>query len=175
MSHSYVSMLSVPIVNISEVIESQDSLDDAQIKQLSQVAVTPDSICHIVFTSGTTGTPKAVQIRHCNFMAYMETHVIQTDDIVLQLTSSTFDAHLDEIDVALVRGAQLVLLKPGGHFDFDYVTQTIYDTEVTFVGPVPSWMNALGKFLSENRRAQERVKSVRWWYLGGEEKKELHV
>ncbi|CAF0837233.1 unnamed protein product [Rotaria sordida] len=175
MSHSYVSMLSVPIVNISEVIESQDSLDDAQIKQLSQVAVTSDSICHIVFTSGSTGIPKAVQIRHRNLMAYIETHVIQTNDIVLQLASSSFDTHLEEIDGALVRGAQLILLKPGGHFDFDYVTQTIHDKKVTYIGPVPSWMDALGKFLNENRHAQERVKAVRCWYPGGKEKKELNV
>ncbi|CAF0837215.1 unnamed protein product [Rotaria sordida] len=175
MSHSYVSKFSVPIINISEIVESHNSLNDTQIKQLSQVAVTPDSICHIVFTSGSTGTPKAVQIRHRNFMDYMKTHVIQTNDIVLQLISSSFDSHLDEIDGALVRGAQLILLKPGGHFDFDYVTQTIHDKKVTYIGPVPSWMNALGKFLNENRHAQERVKAVRCWYLGGKEKKELNV
>ncbi|CAF1252584.1 unnamed protein product [Rotaria sp. Silwood1] len=170
MSHSYVSMFSVPILNISEVVESHNSLNDAQMKQLSQVTVTPDSICHIVFTSGSTGTPKAVQIRHRSFMNCMQTHIIQTNDIVLQLTSSSLDTHLEDIDGALIRGAQLVELKAEGHFDFDYVTQTIHDKQVTFVGPVPSWMNALGKFLNENNRAQERVKTVRCWYLGGEKK-----
>ncbi|CAF4856835.1 unnamed protein product [Rotaria sp. Silwood1] len=168
MSLSRISSLNVPILDISEVIESYHILTDAQIEELSKVDVTPDSISHIVFTSGSTGTPKAVQIRHRNFMAYMETHVMQTNDIVLQLTSSSFDSHLDEINGALVRGAQLVALKNGGHFDFDYVTKTIYDKKVTYIGPVPSWLNALGKFLNENYHAQQRVKSVRCWYLGGE-------
>jgi non-ribosomal peptide synthetase component F len=175
MSYPHGTTLSVPIVNISDIIDSYDSLNDTQLKRLSQVDVTPDSICHIVFTSGSTGIPKAVQIRHRNFMSYMETHIIQSNDIVLQLTSSSFDSHLDEIDVTLVRGAQLVLLKTGGHLDFDYMTQTIYDKKVTYVGPVPSWMNALGKFLNENQYAQERVKSVRYWYLGGKKNKGLDV
>jgi non-ribosomal peptide synthetase component F len=179
MSCSGVSSLNVPIVDISEVVESYGSLNDAQIQQLSQVALTSDSISHIVFTSGSTGTPKAVQIRHRNFMAFMQTHIMQMNDIVLQLTSSSFDAHLEEIDGALVRGAQLVVLKTGGHFDFDYVTQTIHDKKVTYVGPVPSWLNALGKFLNENHHAQERVKSVSCWSLAGEKqgkrKKELNA
>jgi acyl-coenzyme A synthetase/AMP-(fatty) acid ligase len=146
-------------------------LNDAQIKQLSEVDVTPDSICHIVFTSGSTGIPKAVQTRHRNFMSYMNTHMVQTDDIVFQLSSSSFDSHLDDIHCALVHGSRLVLLKPGGHLDFEYMTQTIYDKKVTYIGPVPSWMNALGKFLSENHYAQERIKTVRRWFIGGKKNK----
>ncbi|CAF4431296.1 unnamed protein product, partial [Rotaria sp. Silwood2] len=66
-------------------------------------------------------------------------------------------------------GAHLVLLKVGGHLDFDYLTKVIHQKNVTFVAPVPSWMNALGKFLGENRHAQGRIKRVRLWYLGGEQ------
>ncbi|CAF1004032.1 unnamed protein product [Rotaria sordida] len=169
MSLSCISSLNVPILDISEVIESYHLLTDAQIEELSKVDVTPDSISHIVFTSGSTGIPKAVQIRHRNFMGYMHAHFIQTNDVILQLASSSFDVHLDEINGALVRGGHLVLLKAGGHLDFDYVTKVIHEKNVTFVAPVPSWMNALGKFLSENRSAQERIKQVRLWYLGGEQ------
>ena len=169
-SRAGVSSLNVPIVDISEVVQSSILLNDALIEQLSNVDVTPESISHIVFTSGSTGVPKAVQIRHRNFMDYTQSQVIQGEDVVLQLTSSTFDSHLDDIHGALVRGAQLVMLKPGGQFDLDYLTQTIYDKKVTYVGPVPSWINALGKFLAENQHAQHRVKSVKYWYLGGQRK-----
>jgi non-ribosomal peptide synthetase component F len=172
MSHSNVTSINLPIVNISQVLDYYTSFTNIQIEQLSHVAVTPDSISHIVFTSGSTGIPKAVQIRHRNFMSYMQSHVIQINDIVLQFTSCSFDSHLDEIIGGLVRGAQLVALKSGGHFDFDYVIQTIYEKKVTYVGPVPSWLNALSKFLDENYHARERVKSVRCWYLGGKEKEE---
>ena len=168
-SPSCVHQLNVPIVDIDEIVNSDDELlTDAQLEQLSRVAVTPDSISHLVFTSGSTGTPKAVQLRHRNLMSYMHQHFIQSNDITLQLAGSSFDGHLDEIFGALTRGGHLVLLKAGGHLDFDYVTKIIHDHQVTFVAPVPSWVDALGKFLNGNQYAQDRVKHVHWWYFGGE-------
>ncbi|CAF3771336.1 unnamed protein product [Rotaria magnacalcarata] len=169
MSHQHVSRLNLLMVDISEILASHNVLSDVEMTKLSEVAVTPECISHIVFTSGSTGIPKAVQIRHRNFMGYMQAHFMQVNDIVLQLASSSFDVHLDEILGALVRGAHLVLLKIGGHLDFDYVTKTINQHKVTFVAPVPSWMNALGKFLSENHLAHDRIRQVRLWYLGGEQ------
>ncbi|CAF3047706.1 unnamed protein product [Rotaria sp. Silwood2] len=166
-SRAHVSQVDLPIVDISEIFLSNKVFSDEQMKKLSEVAVTPEFISHIVFTSGSTGIPKAVQIRHRNFMGYMHAHFIQTSDVILQLASSSFDVHLDEINGALVRGAHLVLLKVGGHLDFDYLTKVIHQKNVTFVAPVPSWMNALGKFLGENHHAQGRIKRVRLWYLGG--------
>jgi non-ribosomal peptide synthetase component F len=167
MSLSQFHQFNVPIVDIYEIVNSNNPLTDIEIEELSQVNVTPDSISHLVFTSGSTGTPKAVQLRHRNFMSYMDAHFIQKNDVILQLASSSFDVHLDEINSALVRGAHLVLLKVGGHLDFDYLTKVIHHNNVTFVAPVPSWMDALSKYLRENHHAQERVKQVHWWFLGG--------
>ena len=164
---SQLHQINISIVDIYEIINSNNPLTDIEIEELSKVNVTPDSISHVVFTSGSTGVPKAVQLRHRNFMSYMNAHFIQHNDVILQLASSSFDVHLDEILSALVRGAHLVLLKVGGHLDFDYLTNVIYHNNVTFVAPVPSWMDALSKFLCENHHAQERVKQVHWWFLGG--------
>jgi non-ribosomal peptide synthetase component F len=167
MSSTHVSLLSVTTVDISEVVNCNASLSDDQIDQLSGIIVTPESISHIVFTSGSTGIPKAVQLRHRNFISYMHAHFVQKNDITLQLASSSFDVHLDEIGGALVEGASLIMLKVGGHLDIDYVTKVIHQNNVTFITPVPSWMSALGRFLSENPHAENRVKQVHWWFIGG--------
>ena len=159
--------IDIPIVKITDTMNPVQKLDDTQIEKLSSVSLTSDSLSHIVFTSGSTGTPKAVQIRHRNFMSYVNQHFIQDEDIVLQLASCSFDVHLDEILSALVRGAQLVLLRSGGHLDFDYITRTVHDNRVTFVAPVPSWLSSLAMYLKQNGNACERVKSVRWWFIGG--------
>jgi non-ribosomal peptide synthetase component F len=175
MSSAHVSLLGMPIVDISEIVNYKASLSKDQIEQLSEVPVTPESISHIVFTSGSTGTPKAVQLRHRNFVSYMHAHFINRNDITLQLASSSFDVHLDEIGGALVQGASLIMLKVGGHLDFDYVTKVIHNNNVTFITPVPSWMGALGRFLNENPHAQDRVKQVRWWYIGGKKEKNFSI
>lgn len=100
-------------------------------------------------------------------MAYMRSFVMKMNDVVLQLTGPSFDAHLEEIFGALIRGAQLVILKVGGQLDFDYITQTIYEKQVTYISPVPSWVNTLGKYLQENVDAQQRIKSLRCFCFGG--------
>jgi fengycin family lipopeptide synthetase D len=168
-SSSHLHQLNVPLVDIDKIMNCNDSLNNIQIEQLSEVKVTPDSISHLVFTSGSTGIPKGVQLRHRNFISYVNAHVIEENDIILQLASSSFDVHLDEINSTLIQGAHLILLKSGGHLDFDYVTNVIHNNHVTFVAPVPSWIDALNKFLIENHHAQHRVKKVHWWFLGGEQ------
>ena len=167
-SPSHVRLLPVAVVDVDERLNDAASVTDSQFDQLSRVPVTPNSISHLVFTSGSTGTPKAVQLRHRNFMSYLHSHFIQKKDIILQLANSSFDVHLDEILSALLRGGQLVLLKINGHLDLDYVTRVIDENNVTFVAPVPSWIDALSRYLAENQHAQHRVRKVRWWFLGGQ-------
>jgi len=167
-SSSIVNSFNFSIFDIAQLNDVDN--DNMLIEQLSQVNVTPESISHIIFTSGSTGVPKCVQIHHRNIIAYMKIHVVQQSDIVLQLTGPSFDSHLEEIFGALIRGAQLIILKSSGHLDFDYISRTIHETKVTYVGPVPSWLNALGKYLQENVHAQHRVKSIQCVYFGGKEK-----
>ena len=167
-SCSGVNSLNIPILDISKAAKSQSFFsNDAQIEKLSRINVTPESVSYVVFTSGSTGVPKGVSIRHHNIMAYINIHIVQSHDIVLQLTPTSFDLHIEEIFGTLVRGAQLVILKPVGHLDFDYVTQTVYDKSITFVSPVPSWLNALGKYLQENIHAQQRMKFMQYFHVAG--------
>ncbi|CAF1012539.1 unnamed protein product [Adineta steineri] len=169
-SPSHLNQCNVPIVDISEILDSSVPLNDVEIEQLSQVVVTPQSMSHIVFTSGSTGLPKAVQLRHRNLLTYIKAHIIEENDVVVQLSSSSFDSHLEDIGGALLQGGHLVPLKAGGHLDFDYMTKIVYEKNVTYIAHVPSWINALSEFLSENYDARERMRQVHWWYLGGKEK-----
>ena len=151
-----------PVVNIDQIEHACDDSSDPP-------SLTADCLSHIIFTSGSTGLPKGVAIRHGNFIAYMQTHRFDERDVVLQLASCSFDVHLDEILSALCRGAHLVFLRPGGHLDLDYLTMVIHTHHVTFVAPVPSWLDTLCQYLRTNAYASERIKSVRWWFIGGEQ------
>jgi non-ribosomal peptide synthetase component F len=47
-------------VDIDSIVSSKDVGNDIDVNQLSNVIIIPDNIAYIIFTSGTTGIPKAV-------------------------------------------------------------------------------------------------------------------
>ncbi|CAF4053007.1 unnamed protein product, partial [Adineta steineri] len=77
-----------------------------------------EEIAYIIFTSGSTGTPKAVQLRQQNFinsiLALIRMDTLHENDIVIQIASSTFDAHVQEIVGSLICGATIVMLHSQG-------------------------------------------------------------
>ena len=168
-SYLHFNQNNLTLLNITQIINCSDPLNDIQMEKLSKVKVTRDSICCVVFTSGSTGVPKGVQLRHRNLMDYFNAHSLDENEVVLQLSSCSFDVHLEEIYGALVRGAHLILLHIGGHLDFDYLTNVIQRNDVSFIAPVPSWIDALTSFINLNPHTRNRVKQVRWWFLGGEQ------
>ncbi|CAF1586551.1 unnamed protein product, partial [Adineta steineri] len=58
--------------DIDTAININDKITNDDLNQLTSISITPDDISYIVFTSGSTGIPKAVQVRHRNLTVYMQ-------------------------------------------------------------------------------------------------------
>ena len=65
----------------------------------------------------------------------------------MQLSASTFDAHVFEIVGTLLLSATVVLLHPSGNMDFVYFTQALQDKQVTYMLAVPTFINYLYDFI----------------------------
>ena len=82
-----------------------------------RLAAGPRDLAYIVFTSGSTGSPKGVMIEHralANFAARArEQFQLQPGDRLLQFAPLTFDVAVEEIFVPLLAGATVVLRSPG--------------------------------------------------------------
>ncbi|MEA3187677.1 MAG: hypothetical protein QOD99_1507 [Chthoniobacter sp.] len=73
----------------------------------------PDSLAYVIFTSGSTGRPKGVEISHravVNFLNSMrKTPGLSSDDVLLAVTTLSFDIAGLEIFLPLICGATVVV------------------------------------------------------------------
>lgn len=107
---------------------------------------TADNLAYVIYTSGSTGSPKGAMNAHRgirNRLLWMQNEYPMTPaDRVLQKTPFSFDVSVWEFFWPLISGAHLVVAKPGGHRDPDYLVKLIREREITTSHFVPSMLAA---------------------------------
>jgi amino acid adenylation domain-containing protein len=132
------------------------------------VSLAPDHLAYAIYTSGSTGRPKAALNTHqgiCNRLLWMQqAYRLTPADCVLQKTPYSFDVSVWEFFWPLLAGVRLVLARPGGHRDPDYLVSLIETEQITICHFVPSMLRA---FL-EKPDLQPRCRSLREVFCSGE-------
>nr|WP_304984929.1 non-ribosomal peptide synthetase [Corallococcus sp. CA047B] len=105
-----------------------------------------DALAYVIFTSGSTGRPKGAMNAHAgvvNRLRWMQARYgLTPGDTVLQKTPFSFDVSVWEFFWPLMTGARLVLARPGGHQEPDYLTALMDREGVTTAHFVPSMLRA---------------------------------
>jgi len=74
----------------------------------------PDNLAYVIFTSGSTGKPKGVQIEHRTVVNFLESMAREpgttSDDVLLAVTTMTFDISVLELFLPLAVGAKVVIV-----------------------------------------------------------------
>jgi len=104
----------------------------------------PADLAYVIFTSGSTGRPKGAM----NTRAALLNRVLWAQrafrltpqDTVLQKTPVGFDVAVWEIFWPLLAGARIVVARPGGHRDPQYLEEIICQYQVTLAHFVPSML-----------------------------------
>ncbi|XXF81585.1 amino acid adenylation domain-containing protein [Myxococcaceae bacterium GXIMD 01537] len=133
-----------------------------------RTGVSPENLAYIVFTSGSTGVPKGVQVTHRSVvnhnLAVAERFQLRPSDRVLQFTPINFDAAVEEIFPPLLCGASIVVrgeLVPVLEF-----SALIERDALTVLSLPPAFMH---EWVSELSRRGERLpEGLRLVLLGGE-------
>ncbi len=92
------------------------------------------------------------------------THIdaFNKNDTVIQMSRCSFDVHVQEILDTLMNGATLVMLRPRGSIDFEYLCTVLARKQITFMGSVPSLFHSFFHFVEDCNRenAVEYIKRV---------------
>jgi amino acid adenylation domain-containing protein len=140
--------------------------DVQETPEAEPVSVDAGEIAYLLFTSGSTGIPKGVMVKHSNVLHFIDVmtdrYEITEDDRFSQTFDMTFDLSVFDMFVAWERGAclcclpQAELIKPG---------RFINDSRLTIWFSVPStglFMQRLGML------KPDRYPTLRWSLFCGE-------
>lgn len=121
-------------------------------------------LAYVLYTSGTTGMPKGVEIEHHSLADYVRTFAdyfqIEANDCVVQQSSLTFDTSVEEIFPVLLRGGSIRVVRGGGQ-DIDGLVRAI-DAGATVLTTTPLVLNEL------NREASRLANQLRLVISGGD-------
>jgi tyrocidine synthetase-3 len=125
----------------------------------------PSNLAYIIYTSGSTGKPKGVLIDHrsaVNVVTWFVKHYhLDCHTRVLQLSSYTFDASVNQIFGALSHGAGLYLVSKELLNNIEKLRMYIEANDINMVYYVPL-------FLKELLLEHSRIKSIKIVISGGD-------
>ncbi|HEX7721554.1 MAG TPA: amino acid adenylation domain-containing protein [Pyrinomonadaceae bacterium] len=102
----------------------------------------PDNLAYVIYTSGSTGKPKGVLVPHrsvVNLLASVrKTPGMTSQDVVLAITTVSFDIAVSEVILPLTVGAKIVLVNREVAADGVQLLRTVRDQKVTFIDATPA-------------------------------------
>lgn len=111
------------------------------------IATQPEDAVYMIYTSGSTGLPKGTINVHRGLRNRIkwiqEVQGLQEGDILLHKTPYCFDVSCGEIFWAPCVGSKMIIAKPEGHRDIDYMVELIQKENITHVHFVPSMLKIL--------------------------------
>lgn len=104
--------------------------------------VSSENLAYVIYTSGSTGKPKGVEIIHravVNFLFSMRSKPgFSEQDILLSVTTLSFDIAVLEIFLPLITGARMVLVSREVASDGSALLQHLEETGATVMQATPS-------------------------------------
>ncbi|HWW76183.1 MAG TPA: amino acid adenylation domain-containing protein, partial [Pyrinomonadaceae bacterium] len=144
-------------------------------KETPENKVTGENLAYVIYTSGSTGRPKGVQIPHralVNFLSAMRSEPgLLSEDVLLAVTTLSFDIAALELYLPLLSGARVVLASRETAVDGVRLAEAIETCGVTVMQATPATWRLL---LESGWEGSARLKMLCGGEaLGGELAREL--
>ncbi|PTT24776.1 non-ribosomal peptide synthase/polyketide synthase [Pseudomonas sp. HMWF021] len=139
-TRSLLGDVCVPVIDLDQPHWQALPTDNLAIAELA-----PQNTAYVIYTSGSTGQPKGVINEHSgvvNRLLWMQdAYQLSSADTVLQKTPFSFDVSVWEFFWPLMTGARLVMARPEGHKDPQYLSEVIEREHITTLHFVPSMLD----------------------------------
>ena len=122
-----------------------------------------ESSGYIIFTSGTTGTPKGVFISQKNMIYYLNTLSqrlnLKYENKFLHIASISFSSSIRQLLLPMVYNSTLILLDEEKRKELTYIIDIITTEEITVLDITPSHLSAIIAAVLENKILMDQIQS----------------
>ncbi|MBN2442195.1 MAG: amino acid adenylation domain-containing protein [Spirochaetales bacterium] len=130
---------SIPTIYIDK---EKDIFSKEETKSNPESSVHSGDSAYIIYTSGSTGKPKGVRITHRNLVNFLEsmatTPGINSEDVLLSVTTICFDISGLELYLPLIRGAKVVIAGSDETMDGTLLAREIERVDATIMQATPA-------------------------------------
>ncbi|TDO19557.1 non-ribosomal peptide synthetase [Pedobacter duraquae] len=128
---------------LEDLIAELEQYPDAMVRAVNN----PDALIYILHTSGSTGQPKGVEVKHQSvvnlFYWMLENPGIGPADRLLAITSISFDISYVELFLPLLAGAEIILADTETAKDGRLLLQLMEDERISLMQATPATWNML--------------------------------
>ncbi|PHM37090.1 amino acid adenylation enzyme/thioester reductase family protein,thioester reductase-like protein [Xenorhabdus mauleonii] len=136
------------LISMDVILDNINEINKPEFAGDIDIPALGDHPAYVMFTSGSTGLPKSVQVQHDNLAACLcgfgKLLSVSQDDHMLALTTFSFDISVLELLLTIVHGGSIYIASIDTQRDAMALSDTLSDPSFTFAQATPvTWSMAL--------------------------------
>ena len=124
------------------LVDDDDGAIMAQSSHAPETQVCATDLAYVIYTSGSTGRPKGVEVEHRNVVNFLRGMMREPgfgrDDVLLAVTTASFDIAGLELFLPLVCGARTVIASRGDVLDGERLVALLTECHATVMQATPA-------------------------------------